>query len=141
MLIIHIIPGDLWAGAESQVYNTVYQLVRNTDHEFSVILFNKGELYKRLSKEKVTLHVISETQNSDVDICRKITNILHKTQPDVIHAHENKSHILSAIAKLMSTSKCSIVRTFHGQTVTPFKIKPLTISFLERIYCVFILLA
>lgn len=133
MLITHIIPGDLWAGAESQVYYTIYQFVRSTNHEVSIILFNEGELSRRLSRENIAIHVIDESVYSDVTICKMIKNILKESNPDIIHAHEYKSHILSAIAKLLSASQCKIVRTYHGQTVTPFKVKPLAISFLEKI--------
>lgn len=133
MQITHIIPGDLWAGAESQVYYTISQFVRSERHDVSIILFNEGELYHRLSRENITIYIIDESVYGDVTICKMIMNILKELNPDIIHAHEYKSHILSMIAKLLSANQCKIVRTYHGQTVTPFKIKPLAISFLEKI--------
>ena len=41
MLIMHVISGDQWAGAESQVYYTIRELKRQSAHEVVAIVFNK----------------------------------------------------------------------------------------------------
>jgi len=123
MLIMHVIPGDLWAGAESQVYSTIRVLNRLSVHEVAVVLFNKKELYKRLDDDNVTIHVIDEETNNSFVLCSKIKNLIVKICPDVVHVHEYKSHILTVFAKLLSGSNCKIVRTLHGQTASPFSIK------------------
>ena len=133
MLIIHVIPGDLWAGAESQVYYTIRQLIRRLDHEVMVVLFNKKELYQRLCSESVSIHVIDEEKYNSLVICSRIKELIKNTCPDIVHVHEHKSHILAFFAKLMAGSHCKIIRTLHGQTAAPFTIKYISTSMILQL--------
>lgn len=123
MQITHIIPGDLWAGAESQVFYLIKELIKRSDQNISVIIFNKGELYNRLSDLSVRLHFVSEAQNSSFVMCTKIMEILNAESHHILHVHEYKSHILASIAKALTGSDCAIVRTLHGRSDIPFNIK------------------
>lgn len=123
MLIMHVIPGDMWAGAESQVYSTIRELSKKPDLEIIVVLFNEKELYKRLINENVIVYLIDENSNNGIIISYKIRSLLKKIRPHVLHVHEYKSHILTFIANLSAGSRSNIVRTLHGQTASPIGIK------------------
>jgi glycosyltransferase involved in cell wall biosynthesis len=116
MKILHVLPGDLWAGAEAQVYYCLNRLRTKSDHDLTVILFNKGELYQRLTREGIRTFVIDERKCSSPSICRELIHFLREINPAVIHVHEYKSHILTTFAKGFSGQKGRVVRTLHGLT-------------------------
>ena len=123
MNILHVIPGDLWAGAEAQVYHTVKKLCEIIQHNVSVITFCNGELYKRLLDLDIDVTLLDEKILNNAALCKAIKNKLDESKIHIIHTHEYKSHILSALAKLMSrNNKCILYRTQHGQN-SPNKIK------------------
>lgn len=123
MNILHVIPGDLWAGAEAQVYYTVKELCKFPQHKVSVILFSKGELYKRLLDENIDVTLLDERSLGNVAICKSIKQKLIDCEIHIVHVHEYKSHMLTALAKLMAGKKeCSLFRTQHGQNV-PSRLK------------------
>jgi glycosyltransferase involved in cell wall biosynthesis len=128
MKIAHIIPGDLWAGAEAQVFYTLKELNTRFKYDIIAILFNEGELYKRLSGNGIRIFIIDERRYSGLEICRQLENLLKTHAPDVIHVHEYKSHILTSIAVCFSKQSCKIVRTIHGLTSIPFDLKCLKAS-------------
>jgi glycosyltransferase involved in cell wall biosynthesis len=123
MNIVHILPGDLWAGAEVQVFYTVREIIRLMNHEVTVILFNRGELYHRLSGEGVNILVFDENRHSSPVICRSIARALIEEKVDVAHVHEYKSHILTVLAKYLCGSHCTVIRTLHGRTSVPLGLK------------------
>jgi len=65
--IIHILSGDLWAGAEVQAYNLLRQLKPNK-YMVEVILFNKGVLEDNLINSKIDVHIIDESNFFDMTI-------------------------------------------------------------------------
>lgn len=133
MLIMHVIPGDLWAGAESQVFYTIRQLIGRSDHDVIAVLFNKKELYMRLCGEGLSVQVIDESSNNSLVICSNLRTILNNHCPDIVHVHEHKSHILTFFAKLLAGSRCKIIRTLHGQTAAPFTFKYLAASMILQL--------
>lgn len=123
MNILHVIPGDLWAGAEAQVYYTVKALSKYPQHKISVILFYEGELYKRLLDADVDVTLLDERSLGNVAICNCIKQKLIDCDVHITHVHEYKSHILTALARLMAGKKeCVLFRTQHGQNV-PSRVK------------------
>lgn len=119
MNIIHVIPGDLWAGAEAQVYYTVQEIYNSSKHEVKVILFSEGELYKRLLAVGVDVTLLDEETLSSIAIYNGIRRILTECDVHIIHVHEYKSHILAALAKLtVRNNKSILFRTQHGQNLS-----------------------
>lgn len=123
MNILHVISGDLWAGAEAQVFYTVKEIKRKSKHILAVILFNKGELYYRLLNENIEVILIDENVNSSIAISRLIQHTLTSRHVEILHVHDYKSHILAAAAKFFSKSNCVLIRTIHGVTAVSFKWK------------------
>lgn len=138
--MLHIIPGDMWAGAEAQVFYTIKELKGNTDHTTSVILFNQGELHKRLTKEGCNVNIIDEQRYGSFEIGRRIQEVLKVERPNIIHVHEYKSHITATLATLCSNKRCKIIRTIHGLTAIPWNRKCLKaglIFLLENVLIMF----
>lgn len=123
MNILHVIPGDLWAGAEAQVYYTLKELCKFPQHNISVILFSKGELYKRMLDTDVDVVLLDEKFLGDIAICGGIRQQLIDHDVHIAHVHEYKSHMLTVLARLLTgKKKCILFRTLHGQNV-PSRLK------------------
>lgn len=114
--VMHIISGDLWAGAEVQAYT----LLKHLQHEVElcVILMNQGELSEKLITLGISPIVIPETENSSVNIICKLFSHIRQFKPDVIHTHRQKENILGSFANLacvlFNRKLIPSVRTAHG---------------------------
>lgn len=122
--IIHIVSGDLWAGAEVQVFQLCCALNSWTGVEVSAITFNAGLLETRLRQALIPVHVIDETKQSPLSMVRAIIRILRQEQPAVIHTHGQKENILGTIAALAARVPKS-VRTVHGNSENHFSLRHL----------------
>jgi glycosyltransferase involved in cell wall biosynthesis len=129
--IIHVITGDLWAGAEAQVYYCLKELNRVQDDTLTAIVFNKGELYSRLSGLGVCTHVIDESNSSYFSQYRQLKNHLKSIKPDIVHVHDYKCHVLTSLAGYFGKIRFKTIRTVHGLTIIPVNLK------LLKSYCVF----
>ncbi len=138
MHILHIIPGDLWAGAEAQVYYTLREIKKQSDILITVLLFNRGELYHRLKNEDIVVKVIDEGKYSSHKIIRLLAQFLPRNKIDIIHTHEYKSHILGVLAKRAAAQKCPVIRTLHGRTSAPLKFNTLKSYFALHVENVFL---
>jgi len=128
--------GDLWAGAEVQLYNTMCELVKQSHDNFPVVLFSNGELYRKLMSLNQNIYLLDEENLSSMNICFELSKLIRKERPSIIHVHDYKSHITAAIAKLIVKSDCKIIRTLHGLKIIPRTIKMLkssALSFVEYI--------
>jgi glycosyltransferase involved in cell wall biosynthesis len=122
MKIIHIIAGDLWAGAEAQLYYTIKDLYKNSKQNLVIILFNEGELHRRLTLEGIKIYVFDENKLSGFQIYKQIKKAIKAHNPDILHVHKYKGQILATLAVATSRNKSKIVRTIHGQTFARFSI-------------------
>ena len=111
MKVMHIISGDLWAGAEVQAYTLLKEL--RTDCDLHVILMNSGELADRLRALAIPVTLLDESKMSPVKILLGMRKTMLSFRPDIIHTHRQKENILGAIANLLSVCAKS-VRTSHG---------------------------
>jgi L-malate glycosyltransferase len=114
--VMHIISGDLWAGAEVQAYTLLKHI--QPEVELCVILMNQGELGERLTAVGITPILIPETKNSSLSIIRKLFSHIRQFKPDVIHTHRQKENILGSLANLFCApfngKLTPSVRTAHG---------------------------
>lgn len=111
--ITHFASGDLWAGAEKQLYTLVTKLSQNKAIQIEVILMNEGELSSRLKNNGINVVVFDETIDNAVVIFFNMFRYLKNTRPDVIHTHGQKENILASIANNL-TCRAVNVRTVHG---------------------------
>jgi L-malate glycosyltransferase len=109
--VLHIVSGDLWAGAEVQAYTLLSHL--KGECELQVVLMNPGRLERELRLAGVAVTVLDETRLSSLTILKELRCHMLKFQPHIVHTHRQKENILGSIANLLSVrAKC--VRTSHG---------------------------
>lgn len=111
--IVHIASGDLWAGAEIQLFTLAKQLARSPNVIVTVILFNHGMLEQTLINNNVSVYVINEQKLNSIVIFQKLVRLLRELGPDIVHTHRVKENILGSVAAKLSGVAHSI-RTAHG---------------------------
>lgn len=117
MKILHILSGDLWAGAEVQAFNLLTSLQQLDGIEVSAITFNDGELSTRLAQQNIPVTVFDENTLDGLHLIGALQKYLRVHKPDVIHTHRFKENILGTIANRLSIRAIS-VRTTHGAPET-----------------------
>ncbi len=118
--VIHLASGDLWAGAEVQLYNLVKELDKYSDISLSVILLNHGLLEQKLLEKNISVTVFDETKLNAVQVLFKIIKLVQREQPGLIHTHRFKENIIGSIVTLFF-SRISSLRTCHGAQEFTFK--------------------
>lgn len=114
--VLHIISGDLWAGAEVQAYTLLTALKDRCD--LHVVLMNDGELAHKLKLANIATEIIDEQQISAIGIIRKLIALIKTLKPDLIHTHRQKENILASLANLAANvlpwRRIKSLRTTHG---------------------------
>lgn len=128
--VIHLISGDLWAGAEVMAFNLLAQLKSYPDLELSVILLNEGRLADELRKSGLTVQVIDEQRHSFWQIARRIRAIVGDSRPELIHSHRYKENLLALTAAAGRNIK--LVATQHGLPELGASKPPLSTLFKTR---------
>ena len=133
--IVHIASGDLWAGAEVQMFTLVKALKDLQGVSVSVILMNHGELENRLRKQRIAVTVFDESRLSSPGILKGIIKLLKETRPDVIHTHRLKENVLGSIAAMLA-GRIPSIRTVHGapeHSFGPFQLHKRLLRQIDRI--------
>ncbi|MCW8091276.1 glycosyltransferase [Alteromonas sp. ASW11-130] len=112
MHILHIASGDLWAGAEVQIFSLLSQLVKNSQ-QVSAIVFNEGRLADELAAVGINVVVIPESKFGFKGLIQEVRHTLLSLEPDIVHTHRQKEHIVGSIANRISL-RVPCVRTVHG---------------------------
>lgn len=115
--VLHIASGDLWAGAEVQLFTLAKALKNNTNTIVDIVLFNHGTLEQKLLSCDINVIVLDESKLNGLAILRRLIQITHQIQPDVIHTHRLKENILGCIAARLNGNIPSL-RTSHGAPET-----------------------
>lgn len=113
--ICHIISGDLWAGAETQIASTIAYLVEQPGVRVTALLLNDGRLADELRRLDVPVVVLDETRTSMLGIVIGMTRILRAHPCDLVHVHKYKDGVLGTIAARFAGVPY-VVRTMHGQS-------------------------
>jgi glycosyltransferase involved in cell wall biosynthesis len=113
--VLHIVSGDLWAGAEAQVFTLLSQLQLMAAPK--VVLLNPGELADRLRQLNIPVVILPEANMSSLQIFAHLLKIIYTFKPHVVHTHRQKENILGGAAffinRLLGRAAVS-VRTVHG---------------------------
>jgi glycosyltransferase involved in cell wall biosynthesis len=115
--ILHVLSGDLWAGAEVQAHALLAQLHCMPGVRVSAVLMNEGELARRLRKQGVFVMVLPEDRLNAWQLLRGLHQLLRRWQPDVVHTHRFKEDILGSLANRLGVG-AHCVRTAHGAPET-----------------------
>ncbi len=132
--VAHIASGDLWAGAEVQLYHLARALDKIPNIKIRIILFNHGELERRLRDSGISVDVLDETRLNTPLLATKLIALLWRSRPDIVHTHRQKENILGSVASVLCRTKS--VRTVHGApewSFRPWMIHKRIYSFLDHL--------
>tara|TARA_B100002003_G_scaffold182027_1_gene170208 strand:- start:31851 stop:33005 length:1155 start_codon:yes stop_codon:yes gene_type:complete len=111
--VTHIISGDLWAGAEVQVYNLCKALNRSEEVAVTAVVFNRGILHDRLVDLGIPVGLADENEVGPLGIARNIAAHCRLQETDIVHTHGFKENVLGIFGKELAGVRYS-VRTVHG---------------------------
>ncbi len=92
--VLHVISGDLWAGAEVATFHLLQALEKRDDVEVAAVVLNEGELAERLRCARVPCEVIAEEACGFLALAREIRQ--RASGFDLVHAHRYKENLLAA---------------------------------------------
>ncbi|WP_041598609.1 glycosyltransferase family 4 protein [Hahella chejuensis] len=115
--ITHIASGDIWAGAEKQLYELCKALIATNQVEVSAIVFNEGVLACKLKDLGITVTVAPESQLSFTRLISQTRLHLLSQKTDLIHTHGFKENIIGSFARIASNTGKSVT-TIHGNQET-----------------------
>lgn len=130
MKILQLASGDLWAGAEVQLFHMVSKMHATSNIEVVVILLNFGQLEAELTKKGIQVLVINEANFNVIQIILKLISIIKEFQPDVIHTHRTKENIIGGVSAFLT--KCKSIRTAHGLPEFNSSLRNVIYTFLDR---------
>ena len=111
--VLHLVSGDLWAGAEVMLYNLTKTLHAELNTQVTVVILNPGTLEQKLRDCGIPVIVLDESKLNGFQIFKQLCKIIDDIRPDVIHSHRNKENILGSIAAWHKHRTPSL-RTVHG---------------------------
>lgn len=111
--VLLIASGDLWAGAEVQVYYLAQALQQRKHINIHVVLMNDFTLSQKLQSCGIEVTILDEAKLSSIQILRQLINLTSQIRPNIIHTHRQKENIFGSIASLFCKN-CHCLRTQHG---------------------------
>ncbi|VAW92751.1 FIG040338: Glycosyl transferase [hydrothermal vent metagenome] len=112
MKVIQLASGDLWAGAEVQLYHMACSMMGQPDVELCIVLLNHGQLEQELVLQGLSVIILDENSLTGLKIATELWKITKQFKPDIIHTHRIKENIVGGfVAKITG---CKSVRTVHG---------------------------
>lgn len=111
--VCHIVSGDLWAGAESMIYNLLKCQKDNQKILLVVIVCNRGRLAEELRSLGLAVYVVNEQERSFAEIIRETRKIIKEHSPSLIHSHRYKENILAFLSAGFR-KRAKLVATLHG---------------------------
>ena len=111
--VLHVVSGDLWAGAEVMVYNLLKNLQKQSQFEVYTFLLNEGRLSRELRNLGLKVFVVEENRHSFQNIGYKLYKLIRTVKPHVVHSHRYKENVLSFLTTRLSKGT-KLVTTQHG---------------------------
>ncbi|HUF79743.1 MAG TPA: glycosyltransferase, partial [Burkholderiales bacterium] len=111
--VLHIVSGDLWAGAETQVHQLLRAANGVAGLEIRAVVLNPGVLAERLAAEGIEVMLLEEAQRSFPALAGNVVKLARGWRPHVIHTHRRKEHLLGALAA--ASCGAGLVGTVHGR--------------------------
>lgn len=112
MKVLHIASGDLWAGAEKQLYTLLLALRQSGQHQVMAIIFNPGTLADKIREAGIPLQVLDESRENGLQLTRAVNQYVTEKRPDLIHSHRLKENIIGGL--VATRHGIPSVRTLHG---------------------------
>lgn len=96
MKVVHLLSGDLWAGAEVATFHLLAGLAEAGGVEVSAVVLNEGELAARLAERGWLAGVEPEAGRPFFALARAVRARL--AGADLVHAHGYKQDVLAALS-------------------------------------------
>lgn len=111
--ILHILSGDLWAGAEVAIFNLLSQLRHSPEWDLMVLALNDGILTERLRGVGIETHVLPEARTSFVGLCLAAHRLLRRRPIVIVHSHGYKENLLAfLVGRRLGVAR--LTSTLHG---------------------------
>jgi glycosyltransferase involved in cell wall biosynthesis len=94
--VVHLLSGDLWAGAESASAHLLAALAQRGDLRVRALLLNEGELAARLRSAGVSVEIEPEAGQGFAALARRVRARLRGC--DLVHAHRYKEDLIAALS-------------------------------------------
>lgn len=114
MKVLHIASGDLWAGAEKQLYTLLTALAQSGQVEVMAIILNPGTLAKKIADAGIDHLILDESRQGLLSLYSAINRYVEQKRPDVIHTHRQKENTLGGL--VAARHRIPSVRTQHGSS-------------------------
>jgi glycosyltransferase involved in cell wall biosynthesis len=111
--VVHVLSGDLWAGAEVMSHQLLKGLNAHPSCNVLAVVLNEGPVASKLRQDNVQVCVLDETRNSFAQLLAGLRRVVREFRPSLVHSHRYKENILTYLAT-RGNSKVSIVATQHG---------------------------
>jgi glycosyltransferase involved in cell wall biosynthesis len=111
--VLHVISGDLWAGAEVQAFTLISALLKQPDIQIAAAVMNEGELAARLRASGAEVSVLDERRCGSFQIFSRLRALMERWRPDIVHTHRSKENVLGSLANLLGRNVPAL-RTAHG---------------------------
>jgi L-malate glycosyltransferase len=121
-VVSHVVSGDLWAGAEVQVYNLCRALQATDQVAPTAVVFNAGILYDKLRELGIPVTLADETKLGPIAIASTIASHCREHKTGIVHTHGFKENVLGILGKELARVPVS-VRTVHGNPETAFTLR------------------
>jgi glycosyltransferase involved in cell wall biosynthesis len=125
MKILHILSGDLWAGAEVMARNLLQGLQNCSGMELQAVLLNGGRPAREIQCLGIPTIILDEQKKSFWSLLSGLRRVINIYEPDVLHSHRYKENLLAYLAT-RGTKKTGLIRTQHGMPEglgKPFSLK------------------
>lgn len=110
--VVHLIPGEQWAGAEVQAVTLIEQL-RARQVDVRAVVFHHGQVERALAHRDIEVTVLDQ-RTMPVRVCfERLRHHIRSLGPVVVHTHRYRETVLAA-AMQWPRSGPSLVRTVHG---------------------------
>ena len=94
MNILHLASGDLWAGAEVQLYHLCTALKQKCAIDLHIVLLNHGQLEQKLIENGIRVTVLDENILSTHKIGWRLHQYVKNNPVDIIHSHLLKENLI-----------------------------------------------
>ena len=118
MKILHIASGDLWAGAEKQLYTLLLALRQPGQIDVMAIILNPGTLADKIREAGISVLVLDESCQNVYQLIKAVNQTVTESRPDIIHTHRLKENIIGGL--VAARYKIPSVRTLHGSSEHSF---------------------